>query len=685
MKIFNIKNYLICIAITMLMVVLRMIDPFFIETARLKGLDYYQNKQERVKSENIAIIEIDESSLDEYGQWPWKRDLIATGIIKAFESGAQLVVIPILFAEPDRLGGDKELINILNEVPVIIGQSASTKGKGSPVPRGLATIGESLDNWLFDYPEAIGPVKELGEAAAGVGMILTAPELDGVVRRMPLVIQIKGESYPTIPLEVIRLFASQESYQAKVGLGGVEAIRVPGFDPITTDENSRIWLNFKYEFDKVSFKDADWSIVKDKIAVLGLTGEGLANTIATPVGIKYGHEVTSQALQMIIDESRLQRPTESTILEVVITAAFCSLLILGALWLSYMFSLVIILTSLAAGPIIGNMLYNNNGWLIDYTWPFACVFVTWACATFIRFINESKSKQLIKKQFEHYLAPPIVKLLQKDPSQLKLGGDTRELSILFSDLRGFTTISEHFKTNPQGLTKLVNRYLTPMTGCVIDYEGTVDKFIGDALMAFWNAPVDVKDHKVNSIQCGLKMFDLLAQLNKEVMKEGIDELKIGVGINTGNVVVGNMGSEQRFDYTCLGDAVNLSSRLEGQTKEYKVGLIVGQGTVEGIEDKFNFVELDKIAVKGKKEGVRIFTVLEDTGYANHSGDAKHHNTFLQYYRNRQWGEAIKMAELNKITYPELEEYYHMMEVRIDHLREDDPGKDWDTIFRATSK
>ena len=685
MKIFNIKNYLICIAITMLMVVLRMIDPFFIETARLKGLDYYQNKQERVKSENIAIIEIDESSLDEYGQWPWKRDLIATGIIKAFESGAQLVVIPILFAEPDRLGGDKELINILNEVPVIIGQSASTKGKGSPVPRGLATIGESLDNWLFDYPEAIGPVKELGEAAAGVGMILTAPELDGVVRRMPLVIQIKGESYPTIPLEVIRLFASQESYQAKVGLGGVEAIRVPGFNPITTDENSRIWLNFKYEFDKVSFKDADWSIVKDKIAVLGLTGEGLANTIATPVGIKYGHEVTSQALQMIIDESRLQRPTESTILEVVITAAFCSLLILGALWLSYMFSLVIILTSLAAGPIIGNMLYNNNGWLIDYTWPFACVFVTWACATFIRFINESKSKQLIKKQFEHYLAPPIVKLLQKDPSQLKLGGDTRELSILFSDLRGFTTISEHFKTNPQGLTKLVNRYLTPMTGCVIDYEGTVDKFIGDALMAFWNAPVDVKDHKVNSIQCGLKMFDLLAQLNKEVMKEGIDELKIGVGINTGNVVVGNMGSEQRFDYTCLGDAVNLSSRLEGQTKEYKVGLIVGQGTVEGIEDKFNFVELDKIAVKGKKEGVRIFTVLEDTGYANHSGDAKHHNTFLQYYRNRQWGEAIKMAELNKITYPELEEYYHMMEVRIDHLREDDPGKDWDTIFRATSK
>jgi len=684
MKIFNIKNYLICLTITVLMVMLRMLDPFFIETARLKGLDYYQNKQEKVKSENIAIIEIDEASLDEYGQWPWKRDLIAQGIVKAFESGAQLVVIPVLFAEPDRLGGDEELVDVISQVPVIIGQSASTKGKGKPVPRGLSTIGESLDDWLFDYPEAIGPVKELGENAAGVGMILTAPELDGVVRRMPLVVQIKGEVYPTIPLEVIRLFAGEQSYQAKVGLGGVEAIRVPGFDPITTDENSRIWLNFKYEFDKVSFNDADWSAVKDKIAVIGLTGEGLANTIATPTGISYGHEVNSQALQMIIDESRLQRPTESTIFEVIITAAFCSLLILGALWLSYMFSLVVILASLAAGPVIGNILYNN-GWLIDYTWPFACIFVTWACATFIRFINENKSKQLIKKQFEHYLAPPIVKLLQKDPSQLKLGGDTRELSILFSDLRGFTTISEHFKTNPQGLTELVNRYLTPMTGCVIEYDGTVDKFIGDALMAFWNAPLDVKDHRVQSIRCGLEMFNLLAALNKEVMEEGIDELKIGVGINTGDVVVGNMGSEQRFDYTCLGDAVNLSSRLEGQTKEYKVGLILGQNTVTGIEDIFNFVELDKIAVKGKKEGIRIYTVLNDTGLACHGGAPEHHNTFLQYYRSRQWDNALKLIELNIVTYPELEEYYEMMKDRIYHLKEDDPGEGWDTIFRATSK
>ena len=323
MKIFNIKNYLICVSITILLVILRLSDPFFIEIARLKGIDFYQQKQEKVQSENITIVEIDEASLDKHGQWPWDRNIIGNGIEKAFENGAQLVVLPILFAEKDRLGGDEFLASVLSEMPVIIGQSASTKGKGQPVPRGLANIGESLDGWLYDYPEAIGPVKELGQHAAGVGMLLTAPELDGVVRRLPLVIQVKGESYPTIPLEVIRLFAGELSYQAKVGLGGVEAIRVPGFDPIVTDANSRIWLNYKYEFDKVSFADEDWSAVEGKIAVIAITGEGLTNTIATSTGVKYGHEVTSSALQMIIDESRLQRPVESSGYEIIITAAFC--------------------------------------------------------------------------------------------------------------------------------------------------------------------------------------------------------------------------------------------------------------------------------------------------------------------------------------------------------------------------
>jgi adenylate cyclase len=675
MKIFNLKNYAICLVVTIIFTCLRILDPFFIETARLKGLDYYQNNQEKVKSENIAIIEIDEDSLDEYGQWPWKRDLIAQGIIKAYESGAQLVVVPILFAEKDRLGGDQELIELLNEAPVIIGQSASTKGKGDPVPRGLATIGESLDGWLFDYPEAIGPVKELGEVAAGVGMILTAPELDGVVRRMPLVIQIKGEAYPTIPLEVIRLFSGEQSYQAKVSEVGVEAIRVPGFDPIVTDENSRVWVNFKYEFDKVSFKDADWSAVQDKIAVIGITGEGLANTIATSTGISYGHEVNCHALQMIIDENRLERNDEFFMHELAVTAGICSIIIIGALWLPYFISLALCLVSVSSLPWIGNLLFEQ-GKLYDFTWPIATIFITWSAATFVRFVQENKTKKLIKNQFEHYLAPSIVRLLQKNPQKLQLGGDTRELSILFSDLRDFTTISETFKSNPQELTDLINKYLTPMTGCVIENNGTVDKFIGDALMAFWNAPIDDEDHRDNALECAMQMFELLEKLNVELKDKDL-ELKMGIGINTGDVVVGNMGSNQRFDYTCLGDAVNLAARLESQTKNYKVGILVGEGTVKG-NDTFNFYELDTIAVKGKTEGVKIYTILSTLK------NKPNHDAFLTAYKKQEWDNALKHAKFNKRGIPQLSNYYDMMSDRILELKEQNPI-DWDGIYRSSSK
>jgi adenylate cyclase len=327
-------------------------------------------------------------------------------------------------------------------------------------------------------------------------------------------------------------------------------------------------------------------------------------------------------------------------------------------------------------PYAGSQMFKDN-MLYDFTWPLFTIFTTWSAATFVRFVQENKTKKLIKNQFEHYLAPSIVKLLQKNPNKLQLGGDTRELSILFSDLRDFTTLSEQFKSNPQELTDLINKYLTPMTGCVIENNGTVDKFIGDALMAFWNAPIDDPDHKLNTITCALQMFDLLDKLNIELLEKDI-ELKMGIGINTGDVVVGNMGSNQRFDYTCLGDAVNLSARLESQTKNYKVGLLVGEETKKGLEDQFNFYELDKIAVKGKSEGVRIYTVLDSAkNYPNHLA-------FLDSYINKEWDEAIKHAKFNKRGISELVGYYDMMISRIEELKNTNTD-DWDAIYRSTSK
>jgi len=254
------------------LVVLRIWDPYPIEVLRLKGLDYYQRKQEKVKSDNIVVIEIDESALEKNGQWPWNREVLAGGVVKAFDNGATVVVLPIIYAEPDRLGGDQIFIETLQKVPVITSQSASTKGKGVPVPRGVATIGNGIEDWLYDYPAAIGPIKEIGEASAGVGMLLTSPELDGVVRRLPLLIQINKEQYPTLPLEVLRVASNEPSYQVKMSEAGVQAVRVKGTPAIKTDANARVWLNFKYKFDSIPYTKEQWD-VKDKIVVIALTAE----------------------------------------------------------------------------------------------------------------------------------------------------------------------------------------------------------------------------------------------------------------------------------------------------------------------------------------------------------------------------------------------------------------------------
>ena len=674
---FNKKNYLICLLVTIVLTTIRITDPFFIETARLKSFDYYQRNQEKVDAKEIVVVEIDENSLDVNGQWPWPRNLIADGIVKAYESGAALVILPILYAEEDRMGQDDYLIDVMSQVPVVLGQSASVKGKGEPVPRGLTIIGEDPKDFIFDYPKAIGPVQRIGEVAAGVGMMTTTPELDGVVRRMPLLIQVEDQYYSTLALEALRLFGGKDSYQVKADAIGVESVRVYGFDPIATDANSRIWLNYKYNFPTVSFSSNDWGVVEGKIVIMSPTAEGLSNIVATNLGTNYSHIVHATNLQMIIDENRLERKEEFYMHELIITAGICSIIIIGALWLPYLVSLAFCIVSVSSLPWIGTLLFEQ-GKLYDFTWPIATVFITWSAATFIRFVQENKTKKLIKNQFEHYLSPSVVKLLQKNPNQLQLGGNTRELTILFSDLRDFTTLSEQFKSNPQELTTLINKYLTPMTGCVIDNSGTVDKFIGDALMAFWNAPVADVDHRYHSVKCALEMFELLKELNKELEEKGI-ELKMGIGVNTGDVVVGNMGSNQRFDYTCLGDAVNLSARLESQTKGYKVGLLIGDETRQALSDRFPFCELDMIAVKGKTEGVRIHTII-----TKHRS-LPNHETFLDAYRSKKWSSAIKHATFCKKAIPELSDYYDMMIERINYLEENEPGENWDTVFRATSK
>lgn len=680
------KIFGIGIVILTALVILRIKDPYPIEVLRLKGLDYYQRTQQKVKSDNIVVIEIDEKSLEDRGQWPWPRQELSDGIKKAFENEAAVVVLPIIFAEKDRLGGDEKFVDTLQKAPIITSQSASIKGKGVPVPRGVATIGTGIDEWLFDYPNAIGPVKEIGESSAGVGMLLTAPELDGVTRRLPLIIQVKKETYPTLPLEVLRVFGGEPSYQAKVNEAGVQAIRVKGNPPINTDANGRVWVNFKYNFDSISYVDKDWSKVKGKIVVIALTAEGLGNTVATPVGISQGYEVSMQTLQMLVDNNRLERKAEFDLYELGAGVLLGLLLVISAGYLGYLANGILIVALLCAPSITGFYMFSHYKLLIDYTWPTLAILLPWVGAIFFRFVMEFKLKQQIKKQFGTYLSPALVEKLQKNPGLLKLGGDERELSIMFTDVRGFTSISEHYGKNVQGLTMIMNRYMTAMTQAILDNDGTLDKYIGDAQMAFWNAPLDDPNHAKNAVKTAMAMLKRLDSFNEEISKEGVPAFGMGLGINTGSVVVGNMGSTQRFDYTCLGDHVNLASRLEGQSKPYGVRIVVGPETARHVQNDYQLFELDLIAVKGKKEGVRIFTVLEhELGVAEKPKIIAMHQGFLHDYRMQKWDEAIILAESLMKYNKELKKYYEMMIERIKELRVQDLGAQWDGVFRATSK
>ena len=682
MKLNKFKPFLYCALVAVLFSILRIYDPYPVEILRLKGLDIYQRTQENKQSELFTIVELDEKSLEQNGQWPWKRDVISKYIEKAYINGAALVVVPILFAEEDRLGGDEIFAQYLQALPVVTAQSASIQGKGKLVEQRVMAIGSvEVTDWLYDYPNGIGPIDIVADNAAGVGMTVTAPELDGVVRRMPLMIQVKGEVYPTLPLEVLRVAGGDKGYQIKTDYAGVNAIRLRNVGTFKTDENARVWINFDTEFDKISVTSEDWSKVNGRIAVIALTAEGLSNSVATPIAVSNGHELNMQVIETLYNDNTLIRPVEATLYEIALTLILSLLLTLCALNFLWVINGILISVTVISLPYFGYNLFETYNLLLDFTYPVYSSFIVFTIAIFLRFIHEYKGKMQIKKQFEHYLAPEIVKKLQKNPDMLKLGGDTQELSILFSDIRGFTTISEQFKDNPQNLTNLINRYLTPMTYLVMESGGTIDKYIGDALMAFWNAPIegDKISHRVRSIETSLKMFDKLEELNEELKKEGKKELAIGVGINTGNVVVGNMGSDQRFDYTCLGDAVNLSARLEGQTKSYGVKILLGQETIKHVEDKFKFIELDKIAVKGKKEGVHIYTVLnEPFNYIKHE-------SFLKHYKNRDWVKALVLvSEIIDDSTP-LEFYYKMMKERILELEQNDPGPDWDKVYRATSK
>ena len=447
----------------------------------------------------------------------------------------------------------------------------------------------------------------VGDNVDGVGVVNTTPEIDGVVRRLPLLMRVGDEVYPSVALEVIRVAVGDPSYQVKAGAGGVIAVRVPKFKTIKTDQYARIWLRWNKEFPTISITD-DFESVAGKTVIIGNTAEGISTVIATPNGEQYSHTAMAVSLQTVINGENIVRLDTATFLEYVAAGVLAIILILLAGFAPYWLVGAVLLTVWSGTAYGAYFYFVKHLQLWDASWIILVTTITGFHAVFNRFVKEFSLKQQIKKQFEHYLAPAMVKKLQQDPSLLKLGGETRTMTFMFSDIRGFTPISEKFKGNPEALTKLINRFLTKMTDVIIKNGGTIDKFMGDCIMAFWNAPIDDPRHERHAIEAAIEMQEELEMLNADLIAEGLPEIRIGIGINTGRALVGNMGSEQRFDYSVIGDAVNLASRLESSSKSLGKTLIIGEETVRAAKQNYDFDFVDKITVKGKTEEIKVYTI-----------------------------------------------------------------------------
>ena len=589
-------------------------DPQVKEIIRLKGFDLLLQSEKKEISKDIHIVSIDEKAIEKYGQWPWKRDVLANVVNQLREKGAGIIVIPILFSEYDRLGGDETFINTINKNGVVIAQTGTNQTNKNAVPRGVAKIGDPLP-WLFEWGGMLGPIKEFGQYADGVGVTNTAPEVDGVVRRIPLLMKIGEDVYPAMAIEVIRVATGAPSYQVKSGDGGIIAMRVPGFDTIKTDANARIWLRWNKSYLTTSIADLDTNEIRldGKTVILGMSAEGLGGIIATPVGEKYAYELTASTLSTVLDGKNVTRVDISFISELAISFLLGTIIIIMTRFMPYWVIGIKLVSWYLIAIYLSYYFFTKHLMLVDVSWIIVVLTIVGFHSVFNRFILEFKLKQQIRKQFEKYLDPRQVAILVKNPEKLKLGGDRKEMSFLFMDIVGFTPISEFYKNNddPEGLVNVINDYLNRMSKIVLKNGGTIDKYMGDCIMAFWNAPLDCPNHAEMAVQTGIECAIETQKLKKEFKERGLPDINIGSGVNTGTCIVGNMGSENRLDYSVIGDAVNLAARLEAATRSYKdengkvATLIYSSYTKDQLVD-IESEELDRIFVKGKKELVTIY-------------------------------------------------------------------------------
>ena len=593
-----------------ILVGLRLLDPFLLESTRLSFFDSLQRGQETQLSEQIVLVDIDEETLAKFGQYPIPRKVMADEIDKIEGS---LIAFNILFSEPDRAGGDEYFADILSwkNAVVAIAPSNRTNTDYRPPRIGTATFG---DRDAEDFRPVIGgmlfaqPV--IHEAALGYGTISSAQDVDGIIRRQPLLENFDNRLYPAFALDVLRVAAGDSSYQISTDEYGIQFVRIPKFTPIPTDSQGNVTIAYWNEFKRYSFTDLS-SIPEGSIIIVGGSYAG-SSVVSTPVGSMYPHDVQANLVKTMIGGVTIERPPEFIFYELLTTLVLCGII------LALLGKANILISGVSYFVILGGILYTVNTLFntqyvqLDPTFPIIALTLVFSHGSFVQFYVQFKAKQLIKGQFGTYLSPDMVDMLAKDPSLMKLGGEKKEMTFLFMDIVGFTPISEHYKNkdDAEGLVTLINNYLNEMTNIILNNGGTIDKYMGDCIMAFWNAPLPCENHAEMAVKSAIEIEDKTNELRERYIAEGLPPINVGTGINTGSCIVGNMGSAVRFDYSVIGDAVNLAARLEataarGDYLEYKT--IYSSHTMEQLI-QIESRPIGQIKVKGKEEMIDIYTM-----------------------------------------------------------------------------
>jgi len=663
-----------------LIISIRIADPVFVESIRLRYFDTLITAKE-ITDNNIYTVNIDESALDKYGQWPLPREEYAKIIKDLYDRGAGLVVLNIIMAEPDRTGGDDVLANALKKYPVILGSVPSGKTKNTPRKPGSAVIGPEWQDQIVQYPGLIANISKLENSAAGIGIVSTLPEVDGVNRRIPLVVSVNDNLYPSLSLETLRAAAGDSTFQIKLNEYGVEKMRIPKFGPISTDPLGRIWIDWSQQNKSVSITN----LPKDfggAVVIVGPTAAGISNPLPTSIGAVFPHDVQASVIATMANGVVIERPDYADGVEIIAILAAGLLLLFLTRWVYAGLASVIII---CIGVVFGShYAFSNFLFLFDATAILVGTVLVALHAYGVKFVSEFLQKQAIKKQFEGYASPTVVKLLQENPDIIK-NGTKREVSIVFSDLRGFTPLGESFGDDVKGLTAVMNGYMDAITQPVLDADGMIIKYIGDASMHIHNAPIDDPHHAKTAVATGLKMLKAVKEFSIKLEATGRPGVKMGAGINTGLGYIGEMGSTRRHSYDVLGDAVSTAARIESKCKEYGCVLLVGGATVEQCGDDFFFLKVDDLAVKGKTVGVAIYTVLDDVT-ADYHVSKKIHNAMHGAYRSQNFSTAISMCKQLRDQFDgRLTGYYDMWIERCEFQLTQKLPADWNGVFIATSK